>query len=181
MLVGCNIGNDYVQTNIAVGLAITAYSRIIMSQFKNHPSFNLFYSDTDSLFIDQYLPNSFVDNKKLGLYKLEAEYLLFIAIGAKVYGAMDIFGNEYTKVKGFKNKLDLDNLESLLNKDTVQKLTQQKWFKSMKDGKISIKISPYDLKPNNNKRITIFDNNKFVGTQNVYVSNDSRISKDNSN
>ena len=129
------------------------------------------------LFIDNYLPNSFVDNKKLGLYKLEAEYLIFISIGPKVYGAMDIFGNEYTKVKGFKNKLDLENLESLLNKDTAQKLNQEKWFKSMKESKISIKMSPYDLKPNNNKRIAIYENNKFVKTENVYVSNDSRNSK----
>ena len=179
-LVGFKNLSNHVLTNIAVGLAVTSYSRIIMSQFKNKENLTLFYSDTDSLFVDNYLPESVVDNKKLGLYKLEAEYFIFIAIGPKVYGAMDIFGNEYTKVKGFKDKINLEILESLLDKDKSHNLTQEKWFKSMKDGNISIKLSPYDLKPNNNKRIIIYKNNKFVSTENVLVSEGNRINfKDN--
>lgn len=39
--------------NISIGIAaaITAYARIFMSQFKNNPNFNLYYSDTDSAYI----------------------------------------------------------------------------------------------------------------------------------
>ena len=62
--------------NVAIALSITAYSRIIMSQFKNRTDITLFYSDTDSLFIDKYLPDEVVSDKELGLYKLEGEYLL---------------------------------------------------------------------------------------------------------
>ena len=169
-LVGVKNKANYDLSNIAVGLAVTAYSRVVMSQFKNHETLTLFYSDTDSLFVDDYLPSSFVESKKLGLYKLEAEYFLFIAIGPKVYGAIDTEGNSYTKVKGFKDKIDLADLESLLNKDTVQKLTQLKWFKSINKSQINIKMSPYDLKPNSKKRIAIYKDNKFVNTESIKVT-----------
>ena len=50
--------------NIAIGIAISAYSRIYMSMFKNNPDFKLFYTDTDSYFFDKPLPEEYVDNKK---------------------------------------------------------------------------------------------------------------------
>lgn len=78
--------------NVAIALAISSYSRVVMSEFKNRNDITLYYSDTDSLIVDSYLPNEFVDSKKIGLYKLEAEYILFIALGPKVYGAIDVNG-----------------------------------------------------------------------------------------
>jgi len=39
--------------SIAIASAITAYARIHMSQFKNNSDYNLFYSDTDSIYIDK--------------------------------------------------------------------------------------------------------------------------------
>lgn len=89
--------------NVAIALAVTAYARVVMSEFKNRDNMTLFYSDTDSLIVDSYLPDELVDNKKLGLYKLEAEYVSFIALGPKVYGAIDVNGKSYTKIKGFTN------------------------------------------------------------------------------
>ena len=65
-----------IPANVAIALAITAYSRIDMSEFKNRDDINIFYSDTDSLFTDVSLPNEVINNKELGLYKLEREYLL---------------------------------------------------------------------------------------------------------
>ena len=41
-----------------------------------------------------------IDPKKLGCFKLEGRYLKFIGIGPKVYGALDLNGNSFTKVKG---------------------------------------------------------------------------------
>jgi len=38
---------------IAVASAITAYARIHMSQFKNNLDYNLYYFDTDSIYIDK--------------------------------------------------------------------------------------------------------------------------------
>ena len=39
--------------NIAIASAITSYSRILMSSFKNNSNFTLYYSETDSLIIDR--------------------------------------------------------------------------------------------------------------------------------
>jgi hypothetical protein len=52
--------------SINIASAITAYARIHMSQFKNNPNFNLFYNDTDSIYIDRPLPKYLVDNKTFG-------------------------------------------------------------------------------------------------------------------
>jgi len=41
-----------------------------MSQFKNNPDFNLYYSDTDSIVINKPLSDHLIGNK-LGLVKLE--------------------------------------------------------------------------------------------------------------
>ena len=46
--------------NIAIASAITAYARIHMSQFKNRDDFILYYSDTDSIYIDRPLPDYLV-------------------------------------------------------------------------------------------------------------------------
>ena len=59
-------------TNVAIASAITAYSRIHMSQFNNSKKFNLYYSDTDSIYIDKPLSKKFIDDTKLGLLKLLA-------------------------------------------------------------------------------------------------------------
>lgn len=92
---------------MATGAAITANARIYMSQFKNKPEFGLYYTDTDSVFLDKPLPNEFVVPKKLGLLKLERGLTNFISLAPKVYGGIDTEGNEFTKVKGFKNKVSL--------------------------------------------------------------------------
>ena len=47
-------------------MAVTAYARIFMSEVKNNLAIKLYYTDTDSIFIDSYLPADMVDNKALG-------------------------------------------------------------------------------------------------------------------
>jgi hypothetical protein len=41
-----------VKSNVAISAAITAYARMTMMDYKNNPDFNIYYSDTDSIFID---------------------------------------------------------------------------------------------------------------------------------
>lgn len=78
--------------NISIALSVTSYARIYMSQFKNNPELTglLYYSDTDSLFIEKPLLNKWVDNKKLGFFKLEMILSHFISLGPKVYGGIDL-------------------------------------------------------------------------------------------
>ena len=66
--------------NVSIGIAsaITAYARIHMSQFKNNSDFNLFYSDTDSIYIDKPLPKDLINKNILG--KMKLEYILDKAI-----------------------------------------------------------------------------------------------------
>jgi hypothetical protein len=58
------------EVNVAIASAITAYARILMSQFKNNNDFKLFYTDTDSIVTNKPLPDSMVGNA-LGQVKLE--------------------------------------------------------------------------------------------------------------
>jgi hypothetical protein len=78
-----------------------------MSQFKNNPNFNLYYSDTDSIYIDRPLPGHLINSKVLGLMKLE--YILDDAIflAPKVYYLKTIEGKIIYKVKGLKHIIEL--------------------------------------------------------------------------
>jgi hypothetical protein len=73
--------------NVSIGIAsaITAYARIHMSQFKNNPDFNLFYTDTDSVYIDKPLSNDLVNSKILGKMKLENVLTRAIFLAPKIY------------------------------------------------------------------------------------------------
>jgi hypothetical protein len=55
--------------NVSIGIAaaITAYARIHMSKFKNNADFILYYSDTDSIYINKPLPRDMISNTVLGL------------------------------------------------------------------------------------------------------------------
>nr|YP_010697864.1 DNA polymerase [Phellinidium ferrugineofuscum]WCF76825.1 DNA polymerase [Phellinidium ferrugineofuscum] len=161
--------------NIAIASAVTANARVHMSQFSNNSEYKLYYSDTvppgPSIFIDKPLADSLVSDKQLGLMKLEHVLTKYVGIGPKVYGGIDTEGNEFTKVKGFKGCVSLDQLERLLDSNGSIELNQEKWFRSVEQGTITIKNSSYDLKPTNNKRELIYEGGKLVGTKNIVINN----------
>ena len=162
-----NINNSNLNINIAIGLATSSYARIHMSQFKNNPNFNLYYTDTDSIFTDQPLPSHLVDDKKLGFMKLEYTLTDFVAIAPKVYGGVKVNGDSFTKVKGFKNSVSFDQLKYLLNSSEVKlTLMHQKWISNISDSLIKIRDSEYNLKSNDNKRELVYDNNSLIATKN---------------
>ena len=152
--------------NIAIGIATSSYARIHMSKFKNNPKYNLYYTDTDSIYTDQPLPSHLLNDRKLGCMKLENVLTDFVAIAPKVYGGVTVNGEEFTKVKGFKDSVSFIQLKSLLNNDKGQlKLMHQKWINQTSNSLIKIKDSEYNLKPTTNKRELIFRNNTLVGTK----------------
>lgn len=61
-------------------------------------------------------------------------------------------------------KLSFSDLESLLEYNSSMELTQDKWFKSLVKGNITIKESTYNLKVTENKRLVIYKDNKFTST-----------------
>jgi hypothetical protein len=107
-------------TNIAIASAITAYARVHMSQFKNNPDYNLYYSDTDSIYIDKPLSDELVNSKVLGLMKLENILNKGIFLAPKVYYLETIDGNIIYKVKGLSHdvELNINDFESLLFKQS---------------------------------------------------------------
>ena len=127
--------------NIAIASAITAGARVHMSIFKNNPDFNLYYSDTDSIVIDQPLQGKFVGSK-LGQVKLEHTINKAVFLAPKVYGFVDIEGKEFIKIKGITHEkasnLQFNDLELLLIKDSAKEIIQEKWFKKVLEGEISV-------------------------------------------
>lgn len=133
------------------------------SQFKNSEEFNLFYSDTDSIIIDKPLLTHQVDPKLIGFMKQEKTLLEGTFIAPKVYGGILSDGSQFTKVKGFKNKVEYDQLKTLLNKDVAKlELAQEKWYKSLGKGEITIKQQIYSLQVTESKRRLIYsDDNQL--------------------
>src|SRR5712664_3508066 len=56
--------DDQSTHNVSIGIAaaITAYSRIHMSIFKNNPLINLYYTDTDSFYTDSEIDSTLISN-----------------------------------------------------------------------------------------------------------------------
>ena len=148
-----------------------------MSQFKNNPDFNLYYSDTDSAYVDRPLPDHLVSNTEVGKLKLEniAERAIFLA--PKFY-CLDLGnGNIVSKVKGLSKdiKLDISDFERLLTYNSTLEKLQQKWFKSITEGTISIKDQLYTLKATGNKRELVYSNDILSGTRPYTINNDKSI------
>jgi hypothetical protein len=102
-----NIEDDESSHNvsIAVAAAITAYARIHMSQFKNNPSYNLYY--TDSVYIDKPLPTDLINSKILGKMKLENILTDAIFLAPKLYCLETEDGEVIYKVKGLSQDIEL--------------------------------------------------------------------------
>jgi hypothetical protein len=65
-----------VNISIAIASSVTAYSRILMYQYKNNLNYKLYYTDTDSLYLNfnsieekMKFEKNFVDPYKLGFFK----------------------------------------------------------------------------------------------------------------
>lgn len=162
--------------NIAIASAVTAYARIHMSQFKNNHSLpNLYYSDTDSVYFDGPLPKEFISNTNLGKLKLEGIYAVFLA--PKVCALQNMEGL-IIKIKGlskesvYQNKIDINMFKELLVKKSNFKILQDKWFKHLNQGNISILEQLYTLQVTSNKRELIYnDNNILVKTRPITLNN----------
>lgn len=115
--------------SVSVAAAISAYSRIHMSQFKNNPNINLYYSDTDSIYTDSGLNENLISDMKLGKLKLEHVCKKALFLGPKLYCLLTDSNEFIHKVKGLKHEIELtfEDFENLLTKDFSIEKTQVKW------------------------------------------------------
>lgn len=155
--------------NVAIASAITANARVYMSEFKNNPEYILYYTDTDSYFVNKPLPSHLVDSKKLGFFKLEKVLTKFIAIGPKVYGGRLVDGTEFVKAKGLKTSVTLEQLQGLLVESESKVFKQEKSFNSLKEGFIKQEDRDYTLRPTSIKINLVYKNGILVATTNKVI------------
>jgi hypothetical protein len=145
--------------NIAIASTITAGARVFMSAFKNRSNFKLYYSDTDSFVIDIQLPAELI-GKALGQFKLENVIERAVFLAPKVYGYLTEDGKEIIKVKGIKDEvaseLHIADLDDLLIKDSSKEFNQDKMYKNVNKGEISIQEIAYTLQVTSNKREAVY-------------------------
>jgi DNA polymerase type B, organellar and viral len=154
--------------NIAIASTITAGARVYMSTFKNNPDFNLYYSDTDSIVIDRQLDDKLIGTQ-LGQVKLEHVINKAVFLAPKVYGFIDVEGNEVIKIKGVTDEITsnihINDLEYLLILDANKVFSQHKWYKNLIGGNIKITDVLYNLKVTSNKRSAIYVDGVFNNTE----------------
>lgn len=152
-------------TNVAIASAVTAYSRMIINQYKLKAlglGLDIFYSDTDSLVLNGPLPEDLVDSTSLGKLKLEHTFKEGIFVMPKVYYLELEDGTTVTKTKGLPGKLTKEQYLELLSGNTLN-LTINKWNRSMRDSKVQIQRGvSYSIKFSFNKRLQVFENGKWV-------------------
>ena len=150
-----------------------------MSQFKNNPKINLYYTDTDSAYTDSELDDDLISSTVLGKLKLENISDKAIFLAPKVYCLNTENNGLIYKVKGLKHEIELtmNDFENLLYKDVFLEKSQTKWFKNIEKGHISVLEQIYTLKVTDNKRELIYDkNNKLINTKPYIINNKKDIS-----
>ena len=172
--------NSIHNTNIAVAAAITAYARIHMTQFKNNPEIILYYTDTDSIYVDEdsKINPNLIDNRILGKLKLENICKKAIFLSPKVYCLLTEDDEIIYKVKGLKHnvELNMNDFEQLLFKNSILKKTQNKLRKFLNKSHIEVLESVYTLQVTDNKRKLIYcENNKLIATDNYKISESKDI------
>nr|YP_004376378.1 hyp16 [Moniliophthora roreri]ADO51599.1 hyp16 [Moniliophthora roreri] len=159
-----------VKSNVALASAVTSYARIHMMKYKINN--NIYYTDTDSIFIDKPLPNNEI-GKDLGLMKDELEGNIIeeaYFFGIKQYGYY-YFNKKNEKVEksvfaGIKrDSLTFKEIELIFNNVVLTKEIPIRFYKSFKDLNITIKSCKISIKKNNVKKL--MDNNYYP----IYVNN----------
>jgi hypothetical protein len=145
-----------VKSNVAIASAITAYARIGMMKYKTLPGINIYYTDTDSIFIDKELPANMV-GKELGLMKDELDGGVIkeaYFFGIKKYGYIDNNNSVKSIFSGIpRNGISWEDILKLKNNETVVKQVPDQFFKSLNKLEISIKSKNVNLTFDNDKQL----------------------------
>lgn len=163
-----NSMNDVVKTNVAIASAVTSYARIHMMKFKTLPGINVYYTDTDSIFIDSDLPAEMI-GESLGLMKDELKGGIIkkaLFFGIKQYAYINDKDEVTTVFAGVpRNSLTWEAIEELQKNKKIVKSIPNQFTKSIQtlqifiktDKKVEIKFSP-EKKLMNNEFIAIKHN-----------------------
>ncbi len=113
--------------NISIGVAaaITAWSRVAMTNYMVKYQDNLCYIDTDGIKVTCELDSSEVGSG-LGQMKDEGSFSEAVFLAPKVYGCIAQDGSSLVKVKGVKVPPKYEELKTLLQKGSSLPLNQEK-------------------------------------------------------
>jgi hypothetical protein len=77
--------------------------------------------------------------------------------------------------------LSFHDFKKLLSKNSLLTRIQEKWFRKISEGKITILEQIYTLKVTDNKRKLIYKDNKLVGTKHYKIDSTKTKNKNNQN
>lgn len=161
------------QTNVPIAAAVTAYSRMIINEYKLtalEMGLELYYSDTDSLVLNGQLPPRCLDQAKLGLLKLEHEILNAYFVMPKVYWLEEPGGRVITKCKGYPGNLLKHEVLALYEGHAIN-LTVNRWHRSLQAQTVSIETGvTYKIDPLFIKRVKVYNaQGKWVNTSPIIL------------
>lgn len=160
-----DIKNNYsfVKSNVGIASAVTSYARIHMIPFKI--SGHCYYTDTDSVFLDTTIHISQI-GAELGLMKdeLDGNYIEeAYFLGIKQYGYTYYKNNELKAKSVFagiaRDSISFEDIKKLYNGESITKISNDRFFKSLKNLSGKIKSVPITLKLTNEKK---FVNNNYI-------------------
>ena len=137
---------QHVKANVAIAAAVTSYARMTMIYYKTLPNVKVFYSDTDSMFIDKPLPKHFI-GEELGLMKDELKGNVISKayfLGIKQYGFKYVDKNSNQTITksvfaGIKrDSLTFYDIEQLACGNTLSRNVDVRFYKSFKDLNITV-------------------------------------------
>jgi hypothetical protein len=153
------------QGAIQIAAAVTGYARIEMDYYLRKYSDNLYYSDTDSLFLSTKAQDEDVSKTELGKLRYEGEIEEGYFIHPKVYSYKSK-ENSVSKIAGFPNNQIPETLiEELYNNPNKEEITYKNPFlRIFNQLTIYSKNKTIRLNETLHKRNKVFENNKWVDT-----------------
>ena len=166
-----------IKANVAIASAVTSYARINMINLKMkliEMGYTIYYSDTDSLFTDKPLPESFINNELGGLKDELKGQIISRAyfLGTKEYGYQikypDGSLSDHSVFAGItRHSLTFNEIERLAKGEVLYKTKPIQFNRDIKHLKIQIKEDiPVQLKKSSHK--DIIDNSYITPHINQY-------------
>lgn len=156
--------------SIIITVAINSYARIYINEIKHNllnKNILLYYTDTDSIYIDKQLPIHLVSNDKLGLFKQEHEIKNAWFISNKLYLIENIDKTIKTVTKGINKPILKNDFITLYKGDNIT-IPTIKSFKHpthilFNNININLNFNAYT------KRIKVYRNKKWVNTKPILI------------
>nr|YP_010462023.1 DNA polymerase [Hericium erinaceus]UUF93977.1 DNA polymerase [Hericium erinaceus] len=164
-----------VKSNIAIASAVTAYARMEMVKFKTDPNINIYYTDTDSLFVDKPFDSELVGDE-IGLMKDELKGEVITRayfLGIKKYG-YQINNKTYSVVSGIpRNDLTWDELSLIAKGGKIVRSFDTRDYKHFNSLDIQILSGKVTISMNNFKKLV--NNQYVVPTINILPNSNYKI------